>query len=166
MLEAEAEERADYGADADADVPEAYAPGLLGFLWIVSKELVELRHGLRTLYHMTVTSMREGATADSKTPSSTLVVTRPAQFFAADVQTTIMPHCVRVLVDHIASVYMGIRQLGGIAMTYKDNHCSKVFCRRKCLHAVCVWELASQVRNVEYHGKLTELVACSVKTVS
>jgi hypothetical protein len=47
-----------------------------------------------TLYHMTVTSMREGATADSKTPSKTLVVTRPAQFFAADVQTTMIPHCV------------------------------------------------------------------------
>jgi hypothetical protein len=28
VLEAEAEERSDDGADADADVPEAYAPGL------------------------------------------------------------------------------------------------------------------------------------------
>jgi hypothetical protein len=53
---------------------------------------------------MTVTSMREGATADSKTPRSTLVVTRPAQFFAADVQTTMMPHCVRVLVNISSSV--------------------------------------------------------------
>lgn len=40
VLEAEAEEGADDGADAYADVPEAYAPGLLGFLWVVSDEIV------------------------------------------------------------------------------------------------------------------------------
>jgi hypothetical protein len=56
------------------------------------------------LYHMTVTSMREGATADSKTPSKTLVVTRPAQFFAADVQTTMIPHCAGMSVIVLGSV--------------------------------------------------------------
>ena len=108
---------------------------------------------------MTVTSMREGATADSKTPSSTLVVTRPAQFFAADVQTTMMPHCVRVLVNHIYRVYMDVTQLGGSAMTYKNNHRSKILCRRKRLHAICMRELARQVGNIKDHCQLTELVA-------
>lgn len=115
---------------------------------------------------MTVTSMREGATADSNTPSSTLVVTRPAQFFAADVQTTMMPHCVRVLVDLVDSVYVDARQLEGAAKTYKDNHRSKVLCRRKRLHAVCMWEFAGQVRNIEDHGQLAELIACRVKASS
>ena len=118
------------------------------------------------MYHMTVTSMREGATADSKTPSSTLVVTRPAQFFAADVQTTMMPHCVRVLVNHIYRVYMDVTQLGGSAMTYKNNHRSKILCCRKRLHAVCVRKFASQVGNIEDHGELTELVAFQVKAAS
>lgn len=45
VLEAEAEKRADHGADADTDVPEAYAPGLFGFLRIVSDELVNSREG-------------------------------------------------------------------------------------------------------------------------
>lgn len=109
---------------------------------------------------MTVTSMREGATADSKTPSSTLVVTRPAQFFAADVQTTMMPHCVRVLINHVDGADMDVGQLLGAAMAYQDNHRTKILCCWKCLHAVCVWELAGQVRNVEDHGQLTELIAC------
>ena len=43
VLEAEAEKRADHGADADTDVPEAYTPGLFGFLRIVSNKLVNLR---------------------------------------------------------------------------------------------------------------------------
>lgn len=111
------------------------------------------------MYHMTVTSMREGATADSKTPRSTLVVTRPAQFFAADVQTTMTPHCVGVLVGLIDSTYLNVRQLGGVAIAYKCNHSSKILCCWKCLHAVCMWEFASQVANIEDHGKLTELIA-------
>jgi hypothetical protein len=45
-----------------------------------------------TLYHMVVMSIKLGATALSKTPRRTLVVTSPAQFFAADVHTTITPH--------------------------------------------------------------------------
>lgn len=49
-----------------------------------------------TLYHIVVMSIRLGATALSKTPSRTLVVTRPAQFFAAEVHTTIVPHCTRM----------------------------------------------------------------------
>ena len=48
-----------------------------------------------TLYHIVVISIKLGATALSKAPKRTLVVTSPAQFFAADVQTTITPHCVR-----------------------------------------------------------------------
>jgi hypothetical protein len=50
-----------------------------------------------TLYQETVINMRLGATALSNTPKSTLVVTKPAQFFAADVQTTMTPH--RVTID-------------------------------------------------------------------
>jgi siroheme synthase (precorrin-2 oxidase/ferrochelatase) len=100
---------------------------------------------------MTVTSMREGATADSKTPSSTLVVTRPAQFFAADVQTTMMPHYVRMLAN-ILVVYRSRR-------TYESDHRSKVLGRRKRLHAVCMREFAGQVRNIEDHRQLTELIA-------
>jgi hypothetical protein len=45
VLEAETEERADYRADADPDVPEAYAPGLFGFLWVVSDGVVRFREG-------------------------------------------------------------------------------------------------------------------------
>jgi hypothetical protein len=45
-----------------------------------------------TLYHIVVMSIKLGATALSKTPRRTLVVTSPAQFFAAEVQTTITPH--------------------------------------------------------------------------
>jgi hypothetical protein len=39
VLEAETEERADDGTDADTNVPEAYAPGLFGFLVVVSDEV-------------------------------------------------------------------------------------------------------------------------------
>ena len=45
VLEAEAEEGTNYGADADTDVPEAYAPGLFGFLWVVSDGVVRFREG-------------------------------------------------------------------------------------------------------------------------
>src|SRR4051812_43004772 len=98
---------------------------------------------------MTVTSMREGATADSKTPSRTLVVTRPAQFFAADVQTTMTPHCAETLVDLTDIVCTVVRLLGGVAMAYQANHRSEILCGRKCLHAVCMWEFARQVGNVK-----------------
>ena len=114
---------------------------------------------------MTVTSIRDGATADSKTPRSTLVVTRPAQLFAADVQTTMMPHCVRVSVNHIYTTNMDVKHLWGegTVVTYKNNHHSKIFCRWKHLHAVYVWKLTGQVRDVKDHGQLTELIACSVE---
>jgi len=117
---------------------------------------------------MTVTSMRDGATADSKTPSSTLVVTRPAQFFAADVQTTMIPHCAESLVNS-SVVYTQISDDSGassIGLAYKDNHRSKILRGWKGLHAVCMRKLASQVANVEYHGQLAELIACKMRSVS
>lgn len=45
---------------------------------------------------MVVISIRLGATALSKTPKRTLVVTRPAQFFAAQVTHTMRPHLANV----------------------------------------------------------------------
>jgi uncharacterized membrane protein YcgQ (UPF0703/DUF1980 family) len=118
-----------------------------------------------TLYHIVVMSIRLGATALSKTPKSTLVVTSPAQFFAADVQTTITPHYARRDDQLRLNVVNLPSSERNSAETYKDNHRPEILRRRQYLHSICMRELTTQVAHVEYHSQQAELSSADVRIV-
>lgn len=78
VLECIGEETADYRAGSCAEIPESCARWL--FVLFVPLEVVldgDERYWVGR-FTIVVMSMRDGATADSKQPSSTLVVMRPA----------------------------------------------------------------------------------------
>ena len=118
-----------------------------------------------TLYHIVVMSIRLGATALSKTPRRTLVVTSPTQFFAADVQTTITPHYTRKY-DQLCldgrALQPFVRNSAG---TYKDNHRPKVLRSGQYLHSIRMRKFAAQIAHVEDHGQQAELCSTDASIV-
>jgi hypothetical protein len=118
-----------------------------------------------TLYHIVVMSIRLGATALSKTPRRTLVVTSPTQFFAADVQTTITPHY-RRKDDQLCLDGMTLQSfVRNSAGTYKDNHRPKVLRSRQYLHSIRMRKFAAQIAHVEDHGQQAELCSTDASIV-
>ena len=120
---------------------------------------------VRTLYHIVVMSIRLGATALSKTPRRTLVVTSPTQFFAADVQTTITPHYTRQG-DQFCVDGMTLQSfVRNSAETYKDNHRPEILRSRQYLHSIRMRKLAAQIAHVEDHGQQAELCSTDASIV-